>query len=399
MLRAFSSLALFIRRPLALASVALAATLSACADDPTQPVVAKPSDAASLFDFTFPLLSVTPSSHDFGTVYPWDPSPTKVVKVTNSGTGSLQLSDVQLVGKDANEFYFAYDTPQPYCSNNGSYGAGQSCYLGFRFAAASPGTDSALVWIESNGGVQAVTLTGTVLPAFQVTPDLLSFGTQLIYTQSAPQAVHVTNISNKTITIDSYNYNEPGDFVVVGGSNNACVVPGPLAAGASCDIMMAFKPSSPRVFAANLVIHTNLGDGVTGLLGIGVQPQADVGVTMTGTLQAKTITYGITVKNWGPTAATNITLADTIPTGATYASVSAPSGVTCAPPNTGGTNSLNCSIASLAVGASATVKLAVKVATGTSQVVNSAKAIVSYPLWDPIQINNTATVTTIVGRK
>lgn len=108
-----------------------------------------------------------------------------------------------------------------------------------------------------------------------------------------------------------------------------------------------------------------------------------------------TITYTQSIANGGPDAAANATFTQSVPAGTTFQSFTAPGGWSCTTPSAGGTGAINCSIASLGVGATGAFTLVVNVTgTGsiTSQVTGGSAAS------DPDPADNTATaVTTSAG--
>ncbi|HEX8844560.1 MAG TPA: PQQ-dependent sugar dehydrogenase [Pyrinomonadaceae bacterium] len=118
---------------------------------------------------------------------------------------------------------------------------------------------------------------------------------------------------------------------------------------------------------------------------------ADLAVTKTASPNpaavGTNISYRISVTNNGPAAATNVNLTDTLPAGVTFVSASTTQG-TC-----GGTGPVNCSIGSLANGASAIITI-VATPTTAGQITNNATA--SGNEADADASNNTAAVTTVV---
>jgi uncharacterized repeat protein (TIGR01451 family)/CSLREA domain-containing protein len=119
---------------------------------------------------------------------------------------------------------------------------------------------------------------------------------------------------------------------------------------------------------------------------------SDLSITKTGSPNPVTVggtlTYTITVNNGGPSTATNVTLADTLPASVTFGSAT-PSQGSCT--QSGGT--VTCNLGSIADGGSATVTITVTPnAAGTI----SNTATVSANESDPNSANNTATATTTV---
>jgi uncharacterized repeat protein (TIGR01451 family) len=119
---------------------------------------------------------------------------------------------------------------------------------------------------------------------------------------------------------------------------------------------------------------------------------SDLSITKTGSPNPVTVggtlTYTITVNNGGPSTATNVTLADTLPASVTFGSAT-PSQGSCT--QSGGT--VTCNLGSIADRGSATVTITVTPnAAGTI----SNTATVSANESDPNSANNTATATTTV---
>lgn len=100
------------------------------------------------------------------------------------------------------------------------------------------------------------------------------------------------------------------------------------------------------------------------------------------------LTYTLTVNNSGPSAATGITVTDTLPAGVTFVTASTSHGF-CS-----GTVPVNCSLGSLANGASATVTIVVKPTTAG---IISNTASVTAAETDSDLANNTATAQTTVS--
>ncbi len=108
------------------------------------------------------------------------------------------------------------------------------------------------------------------------------------------------------------------------------------------------------------------------------------------------ITYTQTVTNSGPSDATSVTFAETIPANTTLQSTTPPAGWACSIP--GPTGTLVCSVSNLAAGTAAVFAVVVRVNPGTPNgTVISDTARVSSAIADPNAANNSATVNTIVG--
>jgi uncharacterized repeat protein (TIGR01451 family) len=107
-----------------------------------------------------------------------------------------------------------------------------------------------------------------------------------------------------------------------------------------------------------------------------------------------TITYTQTITNNGPDAAANTKITESIGSGVTFQSIAAPAGWSCTAPAAGGTGTTNCSIASLANGASASFTVVVNVTAVSGSVSNTVNG--SSDASDTTPANNAATATTTV---
>jgi uncharacterized repeat protein (TIGR01451 family) len=126
-------------------------------------------------------------------------------------------------------------------------------------------------------------------------------------------------------------------------------------------------------------------------------PEADLSVTKTDSpdpvLPGGTLTYTVTVTNLGPSAATSVTLVDTLPAGVAFVS-STPGPPTC---NIAGPT-LTCDLGTLAGGGGIAVTIVTTVNGGAAGILlNTASASAAEP--DPSSGNNSASADTAVGAK
>ncbi|MFI5394110.1 MAG: COG1361 S-layer family protein [Candidatus Binatia bacterium] len=114
-------------------------------------------------------------------------------------------------------------------------------------------------------------------------------------------------------------------------------------------------------------------------------------------LASSNITYTFGISNAGPSDAQDVHLSDALPPGTTFVSLVQNTGPTfsCTAPAVGGTGTMDCSIATLALNASASFTAVVRVCPDvpcTSTISNTATA--SSSTSDPNPANNSATATT-----
>jgi len=133
----------------------------------------------------------------------------------------------------------------------------------------------------------------------------------------------------------------------------------------------------------------------------GERPTADVQITKTDSpdpvVPGTTLTYTLVVRNNGPSVAANVVVRDPLPTGTAFASLTAP-GLTCTTPAVGAAGDVVCSVATLAVGATTTVTLAVQVSPTLldGAVITNAAAVRS-DTPDLVPANNTDIEPTVVA--
>jgi uncharacterized repeat protein (TIGR01451 family) len=111
------------------------------------------------------------------------------------------------------------------------------------------------------------------------------------------------------------------------------------------------------------------------------------------------LAYTLTVTQAGPSDASAVAVADTIPAGTTFQSLAAPPGWTCLTPPVGGTGAVLCSTPTLPVGSTAVLTLVVRVDPALPEGATIAStASVSSGTPDPIAPNDvSATLTPVVA--
>lgn len=123
---------------------------------------------------------------------------------------------------------------------------------------------------------------------------------------------------------------------------------------------------------------------------------ADLALTKTSTPTAQTagsrVTYSLTASNNGPNAATGVRAVDTLPTGTTFVSATAPAGFAC---STAG-QIVTCAADTLANGAVAIIPITVTVGAGSATGVLNNTATISSTTTDDVPSNNTATASTSI---
>src|SRR5208337_2673852 len=136
---------------------------------------------------------------------------------------------------------------------------------------------------------------------------------------------------------------------------------------------------------------------------VGFAGTADLAVTYTASsptiLAGSQVTLTASVTNQGPAAASGLTFTETSPANTTFASMVTPAGWSCTKPASGTAGTITCTIASLAVGAPATLFPIVFNVIGTTPAgtVISDTATISSATPDPNYSNNSASASFTVA--
>jgi phospholipase C len=182
-----------------------------------------------------PAVALSPTSLTFATQLLHTSSSPQNVTLTNSGSGTLNITSVSITGANTGDF-----TQTNTCGT--SLAAGKNCSISVTFKPNAKNGRTASVSISDNatGSPQTVALSGTGT-IVQFSASTLNFGNQTSGTTSSPQTITVTNvsttnaISSVVITMTGTN---PGDFT----QTNTCGTSVPV--GGTCTITVAFAPTT-----------------------------------------------------------------------------------------------------------------------------------------------------------
>lgn len=211
-----------------------------------------------------PVVTLSPSSLNFGSQKVGTTSNPQNVTLTNSGDADLNISSIVTTGD------FSQTNT---CPVGGNLAAGSYCTIAVTFTPTAPGTRNGALTITDNapGSPQSVPLTGVGLQgAVTLTPPSLNFGNQTVGITSSPQISTLTNTGNGTLTITSITVTgaNSGDFA----EKNNCGTSVP--AGGSCNISVTFTPTGTGSRNAAVSITDDAPDSPQSipLTGVGVLP-------------------------------------------------------------------------------------------------------------------------------
>lgn len=177
-----------------------------------------------------PTVSLAPTKLTFPSLPPGTTSASQVVRLTNSGNATLDISGIVSSGD------FAQTNT---CGSNLALGA--DCNISVTFTPTAGGTRSGTVSVtdDASGSPHRVTLTGTGLapaPSASVSTSSLTFSSLLVGTSSTTQQVKLSNSGNAALSISGISAS--ADFA----QSNSCGAS--LGAGANCTIIVTFTPTA-----------------------------------------------------------------------------------------------------------------------------------------------------------
>jgi hypothetical protein len=264
-----------------------------------------------------PGVAVTPLSLVFGDRVVGSSSITQVVMVSNPGQASLNLTGINLTGSSFVRSNIApAGVTSPSCSTTLAPQA--DCFIGIVFTPSAVGAATGEVTITHNAPSTVaapvanpirVTLTGNGTPVPQ--PQIrvsgnLTFGDQIIGTQSGNQTITITNTGTAALSVSAIALTgaNAGDFLM-GGNCTVSINP-----NASCSLTVAFKPVVTGAKTAQVTVTSNAQNAGSispvQLAGTGVPvpiPVIRVSATTVGfgnvTLGGTPASQGVTISNIG----------------------------------------------------------------------------------------------------
>ncbi|MCL4302259.1 MAG: choice-of-anchor D domain-containing protein [Anaerolineae bacterium] len=225
-----------------------------------------------------PVALLDPMDLNFGSIRVAEASRTETVRLINTGGGLLTVSNIFLEGNAANDYLLESSN----CLARSGLPANSSCIINLRFRPTATGERRASLTILTNSldSPGGVFLTGFGLgdPAANLNPVELAWGEQPIGSTSEAQTVHMTNVGQGDLTINSVNLGGThlDDFTFEEGCANFVLQPGD-----SCLISVRFTPRAAGQRTAELILTDNAPDTPQHLplRGIGAATQPDLVVS------------------------------------------------------------------------------------------------------------------------
>ena len=238
------------------------------------------------------------TSKDFGTVRQGANSATQDFVISNIGSTPVSGFTTSVTGADGSLFAITSNT----CSG-ATLARDQSCIVQVRLQAANntPIAAKAATLVVGHDGLRSpisIALTGNVItsaqPALTVTPTSLTYAATVVGTTSATQNVVIRNSGTAPMTVGllAFSGANANQFRFVSSTSatacpvNGTTATGNLAAGASCTIGVAFRPTASGAKTATLSVAAT--DPATGTA------LTPINVTLTGQATAATVSLSAT---------------------------------------------------------------------------------------------------------
>jgi kumamolisin len=186
-----------------------------------------------------PAVTLTPTSLTFANTVTGKTSAAKTVTMTNSGTGTLNITSIVASG----DFAISSST----CGS--TLAVGKNCKFKVTFTPTQLGTRTGAVTITDNApnSPQSVALTGTGTPQATLTPAKANFAKTAVGGTSTAKTFTLKNKGTSSLT--GISPSTTGDFAV-----SATTCGSSLAGNGSCTISVVFKPTQTGLRSGTLQV-------------------------------------------------------------------------------------------------------------------------------------------------
>lgn len=271
-----------------------------------------------------PVISISPSSLDFGTQTVGVVSAPQTVTLKNTGQALLSINSISVVGANPGDFTAGQCAPVLAINAN--------CLLSVTMNPQASGLRAASLSISDNaaGSPEGVPLSGqAVLAGISISPTSLNFASQLAGTSSAPPTpVTVTNPGPGALALNriAFSGNNATDFK----QSNNCLSSVP--ASSSCVIQVTFAPqpggtqcgTSQQSRCATMTLMDNAPQGSPNSVSLsGTATDFSIATPLEGTTSAtispgQTATYNLVVSSIGYSGTVSLTCCTGLPAESSY---------------------------------------------------------------------------------
>ena len=199
-----------------------------------------------------PSVSLTPVSLAFGSQQVGTSSAVQKITLQNTGTGPLYLSSIVVGGTNPQDYSESDNCP----TGSGGLNPSASCVLSVTFTPTASGSRVATITVTDNAknSPQTAYLNGNGTNfTVTLTPASMTFGNQVVGTQSTAKTATLTNKGTTTLNITTVGFagNNGGDFL----QTNTCGKSVPPSG--TCTISVTFAPLGTGTRTATLQVNDN----------------------------------------------------------------------------------------------------------------------------------------------
>ena len=208
-----------------------------------------------------PLVSLSPTTLDFGSVIVNTASPLQSTVLTNTGNIDLHLGAITIIGSSAAEYTQVGST----CAAGAVVTPASSCRVTLRFTPSALSNRNAALQIshDAAGSPSSVLLSGIGVsapaPDIQTNQTALLFAPRIVQTASPAQSITVRNSGTANLLFSRIapSGSAASEFALAG----SCSLGMPLVPGATCTVSVVFTPSAVGLRSAPLSIESNATRG------------------------------------------------------------------------------------------------------------------------------------------
>ncbi len=298
---------------------ALTGTITIVSNAPGSPHII--SMAGNGVAIAVPNLTLSAMTIDLGSQPLGMIGPDRGVLITNTGFATLNLTSVAVTGAGFSRVVPTLSSPSD-CGV--SLAPGGNCQIAIGFAPSVLGSATGQLTINSNaaGSPHVISLTGIGIALAQASislPASIDFASQIVNTISTARPLSLGNTGSGVLTVTSIGVSgvNAADFSIAGDCST-------VAAGATCALLVTFKPGAIGARNAQIDIVSNAGGvaNVVRLTGAGVAvPAPIVALNMTA-IGFGNVIYGSMGSPMnvilGNTGGANLAISSIVSTGADF---------------------------------------------------------------------------------
>ena len=204
-----------------------------------------------------PTATLTPSTYNFGNVAA-GLSPSAVFTLMNTSATSIAIGTIVLAPESTNSYSYTKTCGATLAAN-------ATCTFTVTFEPTAGGSSSTSLNVSDDAGTQKSVITGTALaPTATLTPASYDFGSAGVGV-TASKTFILTNTSTVAYSVASVQFTPAAGSADPFSLSTDCGQT--LAAGASCNITLLFKPLGPGTFSGTLTAKDSAGAQTSAISG------------------------------------------------------------------------------------------------------------------------------------